>query len=196
MYNDRDIIVRGGFALIICFAGLIDVVAHFNEFGGNPWLNNYTSTQWVVGIFLLYLFGDTCYQLYRRIRRVESYIHHALNIILWSVAAFIHLPITASLAIACGESITAARLLKLLKNKQWYFFSRIVLTLGPRTLFYFFVLYDSVMNPELFGFLSQAFVFRSCIVVAAVFLLGFDAYCMRLYIKGLNRYLLNQKHLQ
>ena len=79
MYNDRDTIFRGGLALIICLAGLIDVVAHFNEFGGNPWLNAYTSTQWVVGTFILYLFGDICYQLYRRIRRVESYIHHALN---------------------------------------------------------------------------------------------------------------------
>ena len=188
MYNDRDTIFRGGLALIICLAGLIDVVAHFNEFGGNPWLNAYTSTQWVVGTFLLYLFGDICYQLYRRIRRVESYIHHALNIVLWSVASFIHLPITASLAIACGESITAARLLSLLQNKQLYLYSRIVLTLGPRTLFYLFVLYDSVMHPERFGFLSQAFVFRSCIVVAAIFLLGFDAYCMRLYIKRLIRF--------
>ena len=109
-------------------------------------------------------------------------------IVLWSVASFIHLPITASQAIACGESITAARLLSLLQNKQLYLYSRIVLTLGPRTLFYLFVLYDSVMHPELFGFLSQAFVFRSCIVVAAIFLLGFDAYCMRLYIKRLIRF--------
>ena len=188
MYDDRDSLYRGSVALLLSLAGLIDVLAHFNNFVGNPWLNAYTSTKWVVGFFLFYLFGDTCYHFYRGIGRVETYIHHAMNIVLWLLACYIHLPITASLAIACGESITAARLLKLLKNKQWYLYSRIVLTLGLRTLFYLFVLYDSVMNPDYFGFLQQAFVFRSCIFVAAVFLLGFDAYCMRLYIKGLIRF--------
>ena len=185
MYNDRDTLYRGGVALLISLASIIDVAAHLNEFGGNPWLNAYTSTRCVVYIFLLYLFGDTCYQLYRGFRRIESYFHHTVNILLWSIASFIHLPITASLAIACGESITAARLLKLLENKQWYFYTRIVLPLGPRTLFYCFALNESIQHPEYFAFLSHSFVFRSCIVFAAVFLLGFDVYCMRLYIKRL-----------